>query len=57
MLPRQYGAPLRLRSELQIGYKNSKHIEKISLVESLAGIGKGKGGLWEDFGLQWYAGM
>jgi DMSO/TMAO reductase YedYZ molybdopterin-dependent catalytic subunit len=52
-----YGAPLRLRVERQLGYKMSKYIKEIQLVDSFAGIGQGKGGYWEDNGYQWYAGI
>lgn len=52
-----HGAPLRLRFERQLGYKHAKYIERISVVESLAGIGQGKGGYWEDQGYEWYAGI
>ena len=53
----QYGAPLRLRVERQLGYKMTKYIKRIELVDNLAGIGGGKGGYWEDNGYQWYAGI
>jgi hypothetical protein len=53
----RHGAPLRLRVELQIGYKNMKHLQSIELVHSLAEIGKGRGGTAEDAGYQWYAGQ
>ena len=56
-LPIRHGAPLRLRIELQIGYKNLKHINSIELVESLDAIDGGMGGLFEKFGYQWYAGQ
>ncbi len=52
-----HGAPLRLRFERQLGYKQAKYIERIELVESLDGIGMGKGGYWEDQGYEWYAGI
>jgi DMSO/TMAO reductase YedYZ molybdopterin-dependent catalytic subunit len=52
-----HGAPLRLRFERQLGYKQAKYIERIELVESLEGIGMGKGGYWEDQGYEWYAGI
>ena len=52
-----HGAPLRLRFERQLGYKQAKYVLKIELVESLAGIGGGKGGYWEDQGYEWYAGI
>jgi DMSO/TMAO reductase YedYZ molybdopterin-dependent catalytic subunit len=43
--------------ELQIGYKQFKHIERISVVDSLDEVGKGRGGLYEQYGYQWYAGL
>lgn len=52
-----HGAPLRLRFERQLGYKQAKYIERIELVDSLDGIGGGKGGYWEDQGYEWYAGI
>jgi len=52
-----HGAPLRLRFERQLGYKQAKYVMRIDLIESLAGIGGGKGGYWEDQGYEWYAGI
>lgn len=56
-LPVEHGAPLRLRVERQIGYKHAKYVTRIEAVERLSGIGKGRGGFWEDRGYQWYAGQ
>lgn len=57
-LPVKHGAPLRLRVETQIGYKNAKYVERISVVDRLTGIGKGRGGWWEDFdNAVWFAGQ
>lgn len=57
-LPVGHGAPLRLRVELQIGYKNAKYVDRIELVDRLSAIGKGRGGWWEDFDrAPWYAGQ
>jgi DMSO/TMAO reductase YedYZ molybdopterin-dependent catalytic subunit len=57
-LPVDYGAPLRLRVETQIGYKNAKYIDRIELVDHLDRIGQGRGGWWEDFDdAVWYAGQ
>jgi DMSO/TMAO reductase YedYZ molybdopterin-dependent catalytic subunit len=53
-----HGAPLRLRVERQLGYKQAKYVMRVEAVASLAGIGLGKGGYWEDrSGYQWYAGI
>ena len=56
-LPVAHGAPLRLRVERQIGYKNAKYVTRIEAVERLDQIGRGQGGFWEDRGYQWYAGL
>ena len=56
-LPVQHGAPLRLRVERQIGYKNAKYVTRIEAVDRLDHLGGGKGGFWEDRGYQWYAGL
>jgi DMSO/TMAO reductase YedYZ molybdopterin-dependent catalytic subunit len=53
-----HGAPLRLRVERQLGYKQAKYVMRVEAVASLTGIGGGKGGFWEDVsGYQWYAGI
>lgn len=57
-LPVGHGAPLRLRVERQLGYKHAKFVMAVDAVESLAPIGRGKGGFWEDtIGYDWYAGI
>lgn len=57
-LPVRNGAPLRLRVERQLGYKQAKYIQEIELVSSLNGIEGGKGGYWEDkTDYAWYAGI
>ena len=53
-----HGAPLRLRVERQLGYKQAKYVVRVEAVEQLAGIGDGNGGYWEDSaGYQWFAGI
>lgn len=52
-----HGAPLRLRVERQLGYKQAKYIQHIQLVSSFRGIAGGQGGYWEDRGYDWYAGI
>ena len=56
-LPLAHGAPLRLRVERQLGYKMAKFLTRIEAVDGLNGIGRGKGGTWEDDGYEWYAGI
>ena len=57
-LPVGYGAPIRLRVETQIGYKNAKYVDRIELVDRLDRIGRGRGGWWEYFdNAVWYAGQ
>lgn len=56
-LPVMNGAPLRLRVERQLGYKQAKYVQRIQLVDSLKPIYGGNGGFWEDgAGYEWYAG-
>jgi len=58
VLPIGHGAPLRLRVERQLGYKQAKFVMRVEAVESLAHIGRGRGGFWEDVGdYNWYAGI
>ncbi len=57
MLTVAHGAPIRLRIERQLGYKQAKYIMRIEAVQSLAAFGRGKGGYWEDRGYEWYAGI
>jgi DMSO/TMAO reductase YedYZ molybdopterin-dependent catalytic subunit len=52
------GAPLRLRAERHLGYKQAKYVRRIEAVADLRGIRGGKGGYWEDVaGYEWYAGI
>jgi len=52
-----HGAPLRLRVERQLGYKQAKYLMRIQLVDSLKDFWGGNGGYWEDRGYEWYAGI
>jgi DMSO/TMAO reductase YedYZ molybdopterin-dependent catalytic subunit len=56
-LPVRHGAPLRLRVERQIGYKNAKFVNRIEVVDRLSHLNGGRGGFWPDHGYQWYAGL
>jgi DMSO/TMAO reductase YedYZ molybdopterin-dependent catalytic subunit len=56
-LPIAHGAPVRVRAERQLGYKQPKYVERIELVESYAQIQGGKGGYWEDQGYEQWGGI
>jgi DMSO/TMAO reductase YedYZ molybdopterin-dependent catalytic subunit len=51
------GAPLRLRVERQLGYKQAKYLMRIEAVADMHHIHGGNGGFWEDRGYEWYAGI
>lgn len=52
-----HGAPLRLRVERQLGYKQAKYIRRIEAVESFEAMPGPRGGYWPDRGYEWYAGI
>jgi DMSO/TMAO reductase YedYZ molybdopterin-dependent catalytic subunit len=52
-----HGAPIRLRVERQLGYKQAKYVMRLEVVDRFDKIGSGKGGFWEDRGYEWYAGI
>jgi DMSO/TMAO reductase YedYZ molybdopterin-dependent catalytic subunit len=56
-LPVSNGAPVRLRIERALGYKQPKYLHTVELVDSLDSFGKGRGGYWEDTGYDWYGGI
>ena len=47
------GAPLRLASPIKLGYKQSKWVTRITLVNQLLPAK----GYWEDQGYEWFAGL
>ena len=47
------GAPIRLASPIKLGYKQSKWVTRITLVNQLLPAK----GYWEDQGYEWYAGL
>lgn len=57
LLPVEHGAPLRLRVERQLGYKQAKYLMRLEVVSSFDRLWGGKGGYWEDRGYEWYAGI
>jgi DMSO/TMAO reductase YedYZ molybdopterin-dependent catalytic subunit len=56
-LPVQFGGPVRLRVPRQLGYKNVKYINRLTLTDNLKPFGKGTGGANSDSGYAWYAGI
>lgn len=57
VLPVSNGAPIRIRIERALGYKQPKYVHTIELVDDLRPFGKGYGGYWEDNGYDWYGGI
>ncbi len=56
-LPVSNGAPVRVRIERALGYKQPKYVHTLELVDSFAKFGQGNGGYWEDHGYDWYGGI
>jgi DMSO/TMAO reductase YedYZ molybdopterin-dependent catalytic subunit len=56
-LPVPHGGPLRMRLPRQIGYKNKKFINRLTVTDSLKGFGKGLGCVDAEYGYAWYAGI
>src|SRR4029079_12638177 len=56
-LPVSNGAPIRVRIERALGYKQPKYVHTIELVDSFVKFGQGQGGYWEDHGYDWYGGI
>ena len=52
-----HGAPLRLRAERYLGYKQAKYIMRLEAVASFVHIAGGQGGYWEDQGYDRYGGI
>jgi len=48
-LPPSHGAPLRLRNELELGFKSVKWVQGVEFIESYAHLGQGEGGFNEDY--------
>jgi DMSO/TMAO reductase YedYZ molybdopterin-dependent catalytic subunit len=56
-LPISNGAPVRVRIERALGYKQPKYVHTIEVVDNFARFGLGQGGYWEDHGYDWYGGI
>ena len=48
-LPASHGAPLRLRNELELGFKQVKWVQAVEWVENFSHLGQGEGGFNEDY--------
>ena len=56
-LPVPHGAPVRLRVERQLGYKNLKYITRMDVTDQLDDIEDGTGAVGASHGYSWYAGI
>jgi DMSO/TMAO reductase YedYZ molybdopterin-dependent catalytic subunit len=56
-LPVSNGAPVRVRIERALGYKQAKYVHTIEVADSFTQYGMGRGGYWEDHGYDWYGGI
>ncbi|MGD0629902.1 MAG: molybdopterin-dependent oxidoreductase [Terracidiphilus sp.] len=56
-LPAPFGGPLRMRVPRQLGYKNVKFINKLTVTDSMKNFGKGLGSVSPEYGYAWYAGI
>jgi DMSO/TMAO reductase YedYZ molybdopterin-dependent catalytic subunit len=52
-LPIDHGAPLRLAAPIKLGYKQSKWVTKVTVMNQLSS----KKGYWEDQGYEWFGGL
>jgi DMSO/TMAO reductase YedYZ molybdopterin-dependent catalytic subunit len=52
-LPVDNGAPLRLAAPIKLGYKQSKWVTRVTLLDRLSR----KQGYWEDQGYEWFGGL
>ncbi|MEM7547955.1 MAG: molybdopterin-dependent oxidoreductase [Pseudomonadota bacterium] len=50
-LPQAFGAPMRLRIPVKLGFKNAKFIKRMTVTNDFPG------GYWEDQGYNWFAGI
>ncbi|MGI4810876.1 MAG: molybdopterin-dependent oxidoreductase, partial [Janthinobacterium lividum] len=48
----EWGAPVRLRIPVKLGFKSAKNIASIEVADRL----EKKGGYWEDQGYNWFSG-
>jgi DMSO/TMAO reductase YedYZ molybdopterin-dependent catalytic subunit len=56
-VPIANGAPVRVRIERKLGYKQPTYVRLIEVVDGYGRFGAGRGGYWEDQGYDWYGGI
>ena len=56
-LPVGFGGPLRMRVARQLGYKNVKYINHLTVTDNLRAFGNGLGSAPPEGGYSWYAGI
>jgi DMSO/TMAO reductase YedYZ molybdopterin-dependent catalytic subunit len=56
-MPTDHGAPVRLKVARQLGYKSLKYLSRITVTETMKGIGDGLGSGSPSAGYSWYAGI
>jgi len=56
-VPVANGAPVRMRIERKLGYKQPKYVRLVEVVDGYGAFGAGRGGYWEDQGYDWYGGI
>jgi DMSO/TMAO reductase YedYZ molybdopterin-dependent catalytic subunit len=56
-LPVGFGGPLRMRVPRQLGYKNVKFINRLTLMDSMKKVRDGRGSAAPAGGYSWYAGI
>jgi DMSO/TMAO reductase YedYZ molybdopterin-dependent catalytic subunit len=56
-LPVSFGGPIRMRVPRQLGYKNVKFINRLTVTDSIKSFGKGLGSASPEGGYAWYAGI
>jgi DMSO/TMAO reductase YedYZ molybdopterin-dependent catalytic subunit len=56
-IPLDHGAPVRLRVPRQLGYKSLKFVNRITVTDTMKGIGDGLGSASPSAGYSWYAGI
>jgi DMSO/TMAO reductase YedYZ molybdopterin-dependent catalytic subunit len=57
VLPVPHGGPLRMRLPRQIGYKNIKFINHLTVTDDMKKFGKGRGSAASEAGYAWYVGI